>query len=172
LDTNNDSIIIEYNGIYNVQYSIQFANSSATEYNAHIFFRKNGQDILDSNAEITIPKKHGNLDGQLIIAANFIFELNAGDYIQMMWHADSTTVSLETIPAFTNPVMPVSPSAILTVVELTNGGPIGPAGDDGRGISSSTINDDGELILTYTDNTTQNVGVVVGNVAALDGGTF
>lgn len=172
LDTNNDSIRIEYNGIYNVQFSVQFANSSATEYHAHIFFRKNGQNIPDTNSEFTIPSKHGSHNGQLILAANFIFELNAGDYIQMMWHPDNTAVTLETIPADVSPAMPVSPSAILTVVELTNGGPIGPAGDDGRGISSSTINDDGELILTYTDNTTQNVGVVVGNVAALDGGTF
>ena len=46
----------------------------------------------------------------------------------------------------------------------TNGsnGTNGKDGEDGRGIASATINSNGELVLTYTDNTTDNLGVVVG----------
>lgn len=36
-------------------------------------------------------------------------------------------------------------------------------GADGRGITSSEINANGELVLTYSDGSTANVGVVVGN---------
>ena len=35
-------------------------------------------------------------------------------------------------------------------------------GNDGRGITKAEINAKGELIITYTDNTTANVGKVVG----------
>ena len=38
----------------------------------------------------------------------------------------------------------------------------GQDGEDGRGIESMTINDKGELVVTYTDGTTANLGVVVG----------
>lgn len=41
-------------------------------------------------------------------------------------------------------------------------GASGTNGKDGRGIASATINSNGELVLTYTDNTTENLGVVVG----------
>ena len=35
-------------------------------------------------------------------------------------------------------------------------------GDSGRGISNIEINDDGEMVITFTDNTITNVGSVVG----------
>lgn len=41
-------------------------------------------------------------------------------------------------------------------------GPLGRAGDDGKGIADATINEDGDLILSFTDETNKNVGLVVG----------
>ena len=41
-------------------------------------------------------------------------------------------------------------------------GPQGPSGDDGRGIESTTVNASGDLVITYDDGTTANVGHVVG----------
>ena len=35
-------------------------------------------------------------------------------------------------------------------------------GDSGRGVSNIEINDDGEMVITFTDNTITNVGSVVG----------
>ena len=43
-------------------------------------------------------------------------------------------------------------------VIINNGGGSG----DGVGIANSEINDNGELVLTYTDGTVKNVGKVVG----------
>lgn len=43
------------------------------------------------------------------------------------------------------------------------GGGTGAPGADGRGISSAKVNSSGELVLTYTDGTTSNVGKVVGS---------
>lgn len=39
----------------------------------------------------------------------------------------------------------------------------GGGGEAGRGISNTEINEDGELVITYNDGTSQNVGKVVGS---------
>lgn len=41
-------------------------------------------------------------------------------------------------------------------------GPQGPAGEDGRSVTNTEINQDGELVITFSDNTESNLGVVVG----------
>jgi hypothetical protein len=38
--------------------------------------------------------------------------------MEIAWHATSTDVSVETLPAGTSPVYPVSPSVIVTVVQV------------------------------------------------------
>lgn len=50
---------------------------------------------------------------------------------------------------------------IIAISELT--GEDGEDGTDGRGISSASINADGELVLVYTDGTSANLGIVVGS---------
>ena len=50
-------------------------------------------------------------------------------------------------------------SATSSTAQLTTG-------KEGRGITSAAINDAGDLILTYSDNTTQDVGLVRATVAA------
>src|ERR1700761_914221 len=42
-------------------------------------------------------------------------------------------------------------------------GPIGPAGPAGRGITGTATNSDGHLIVTYSDGTTTDAGLVVGS---------
>lgn len=51
--------------------------------------------------------------------------------------------------------------------EFTDGGEIkGPKGEDGISISNAAINTLGELVITYSNNTTENLGVVVGRDGA------
>lgn len=47
-------------------------------------------------------------------------------------------------------------------------GPQGTPGAAGRGVQSSTVNGNGELVVTYTDNETVNLGIVKGQ----DGAAF
>lgn len=47
------------------------------------------------------------------------------------------------------------------VVDLTSGGG-GGTGPAGRGVEDATVNEDGDLIITYTDDTLHNAGHVVG----------
>lgn len=111
----NSQITVRTGGIYNIQFSIQFANGNVAIQDVDIWFRKNGTDVAGSNSKFSVPNSHGGTDGHLIAALNFYLQLAAGDYVQIMWATTSTDVSLEQIPAQTTPTRPSTPSAIVTV---------------------------------------------------------
>jgi hypothetical protein len=111
----NSQITVESPGIYNFQFSIQFKNSDSQIHDADVWFRKNGTDIANSNSQFSIPNKHGSVDGHLIAALNFYVELVANDYVQLMWSATNTLITIEHIPTQSSPTRPATPSVILTV---------------------------------------------------------
>jgi len=111
----NSQITVRTGGVYNIQFSIQFANGNVAIQDVDIWFRKNGTDVAGSNSKFSVPNSHGGTDGHLIAALNFYIQLAAGDYVQIMWATTSTDVSLEQIPAQTTPTRPSTPSAIVTI---------------------------------------------------------
>lgn len=139
-------------GIYNVQFSIQFANTDTQIQDVDIWFRKNGTDIANSNSRFSIPNSHGGVDGHLIAAMNFWVELAANDYTEIMWRTTSTQVSIQQIPAQTSPTRPATPSAIVTVSFQSSNG-TNAAGDYSVYVSSQTK---GEATLTHFANSTAN----------------
>lgn len=139
-------------GIYNVQFSIQFANTDTQIQDVDIWFRKNGTDIANSNSRFSIPNSHGGVDGHLIAAMNFWVELGANDYTEIMWRTSSTAVSIQQIPAQTSPTRPATPSAIVTVSFQSSNG-TNAAGDYSVYVSSQTK---GQATLTHFANSTAN----------------
>ena len=118
---NSSQITFPYAGVYNIQFSIQFINTDNNTNNAaevNVWFRQNGSDIAESNSQFTIVNKHGSHDGAMIAALNFIAVVNASDYIQLMWQTENTNISIQTLPAGTTPVTPVTPSVILTATQV------------------------------------------------------
>lgn len=111
----NSQITVRTGGVYNIQFSIQFANGNVAIQDVDIWFRKNGTDVAGSNSKFSVPNSHGGTDGHLIAALNFYIQLAAGDYVQIMWATTSTDVSIEQIPTQTTPTRPATPSAIVTV---------------------------------------------------------
>lgn len=108
-------------GVYNFQFSAQFSNSSNNDpQDVAVWLRKNDgsstNDIVDSNSFITVPGAKGGDPGQIIAAWNFFLQLSAGDFVQLLWHAErANIITLETINAGTNPTHPRTPSLIATV---------------------------------------------------------
>ncbi len=51
----------------------------------------------------------------LIAAMNYFIELQANDYIQIMWRVSDVGVSIEQYPTSSSPTRPSIPSAIVTV---------------------------------------------------------
>lgn len=146
--SNNSRINVSNTGIYNLQYSAQFTNTSSLEQDISIWFRKNGTDIPKSNGEYMIGARHGSLvDGRLITALNFFIDMNAGDYVEIMWCTNSTTVSLQDIAAQTSPTRPASPSIIVTMQYVA------PSASTNIYVSSQG---QGTATLTHFANTTAN----------------
>jgi len=110
----NSQITFETAGIYNIQFSIQFANDDTQIQDVDVWFRKNGTDIANSNSKFSVPNSHGGTDGHLIAALNFYVDVVANDYIQIMWATTSTLVVIEHLAAQTTPTRPATPSVIVT----------------------------------------------------------
>ena len=113
-------IVVEADGVYNVQFSVQFVNTSASIHDTDIWFRKNGTDIPNSNSQFSVPNSHGGIDGHIIGALNFFVELAVGDYIEIMWATTSSTTTIQAIAAQTGPVRPATPSVIVTVARVSD----------------------------------------------------
>ena len=120
--SNDSRLNVKSYGIYNVQFSIQFANTDTQIHDVDIWFRKSGTDIAASNSRFSIPNSHGGTDGNLIASLNFWVEMNANDYVEIMWHTTSTNVRIEQLPTQTTPTRPATPSAIVTVNYVSSNG--------------------------------------------------
>jgi len=106
---------VETAGTYNVQFSVQFVNTSASIHDTDIWMRKNGTDVPDSNSQFSIPNRHGAIDGHLIAALNLFVDLAANDYVELMWATTDTSTTIQYIGPKTSPVRPATPSAIVTI---------------------------------------------------------
>lgn len=148
--TNSSRLTVKSYGIYNIQFSIQFANTDTQIQDVDIWFRRNGTDIANSNSRFSIPNSHGGTDGHLIAAMNFWVELSTNDYAEIMWRTTNTTVSIQQIPAQTSPTRPATPSAIVTVNFASSNG-TNAAGDYSVYVSAQTK---GEATLTHFANST------------------
>lgn len=118
-------VMVDQNGIYNVQFSAQFVNTTNDVQEIDIWFRKNDVDIADSNRQFGVKaRKSTGTASRLIAATDFDLQLNKDDYFEMMWRVSDSGVSLEHFPAVTasgtTPAIPATASIILTVTFISN----------------------------------------------------
>jgi hypothetical protein len=118
-------ITVEQPGIYNLQFSAQFINTTNDVQEIDIWFRVNGTDVTGSNSQFGIKaRKSTGSASRLIAALNFFLELQATDYVEIMWRVSDSGVSLEHFPAVTasgsTPAIPATPSIIATITFVSN----------------------------------------------------
>lgn len=112
----NGSIQVTYPGIYNYQFSAQLVNIDTKDWNVDIWVRVDGTNSLDSAGEITVPSKHGQGNGAVIAAWNFLVAAQANSVIDLVWVTPSTDVVLAYEPSVSSPYSrPAIPSVISTV---------------------------------------------------------
>ena len=111
----NSRITVVNSGVYNLQWSGQFENVDTQLHDASVWIRVNGADVVGSNSITSVPNKHGGVNGHTIAAWNYFVQLNAGDYLQLMWSTDDTQVSLQYYAAGTSPTRPTTASVIATL---------------------------------------------------------
>jgi len=120
--SNNSRMNVRNAGVYNVQFSVQLENTDNAQHDVDVWFRKNGTNVAASNSKFTIPaRKSASIFGHAIAALNFYIELAANDYVEIMWRTESTNVSIEQLPADTNPTRPATPSVIATMQAISGG---------------------------------------------------
>lgn len=102
---------VQYSGTYNLQFSVQLDKSSGAGEHIYIWFRKNGVDIPYSASEVAI---QGTL-AESIPSWNYIFDLNAGDYVNVMYSVTNASVYLKAVAPNT---IPGIPSVIITMWKL------------------------------------------------------
>jgi len=111
----NSRITVVNSGIYNLQWSGQFENTDTQLHDANVWIRVNGTNVIGSNGLVSVPNKHGGINGHNIAAWNYFVKLNAGDYVELYWATDNAGVSLQTYIAGTSPVYPTTASVIATL---------------------------------------------------------
>ncbi len=102
-------ITVTYSGVYNFQFNAMLRSTNASSKIAYIWIRRSGTDIGYSAREYLISGSGGVLE----INWNFNIDMQAGQYIQIMWAGDDTNMTLDAI-APTSP-HPGVPSAVIAV---------------------------------------------------------
>ena len=119
IGTPTSRVVITNAGIYNLQFSLQLANTSAQIDDVTVWLRKNGADVSDSAGLVGVPNKHGAINGHIIVGWNYILSAAASDYFELYWTTDSGASSIDTYPASAvAPIHPASPAVILTVQQV------------------------------------------------------
>jgi hypothetical protein len=108
-------IYVDTSGIYNYDMSFQLDKTSGGVGDFFIWFRLNGVDVTDSASYIRI---QGN-NAEIFSSLNYFFDLNAGDYVEIMFSVSDLSVELAAFAAAA-PV-PAIPSIILTVANNIEG---------------------------------------------------
>ena len=119
--SNTSRLNVSQGGVYNVQFSVQFKNTTNDTQDVEVWFRKNGTDIAKSGSRFGLaPRKSAGDPSHTIAALNYFVDLEQNDYLQLMWRPSDVGVSIEQYPAGTSPTRPATPSVIATVSFVSN----------------------------------------------------
>jgi hypothetical protein len=112
--SNPTRVTLANTGVYNIQFSLQMEKTGGSgNMIADIWIRKNGVDIPSTTGKIVLT---GSANASPVIAAwNYVLDLVAGDYVQLMWSTSNTNV--EIVAAGPTAPHPAIPSSILTVTQ-------------------------------------------------------
>lgn len=109
-------IVPDEPGIYNVMFSAQLANSGGSSQVVDFWLRKGvasspsaGTDIPDTNGRVQLQSNNSHV----MAAWNYFIKIEAGEYVQLVWTATSTNVSLLGEVIGVN--HPATPSVIITI---------------------------------------------------------
>jgi len=106
-------IIVNDAGGYNFQFSLQATTTSAASHYMYVWARKNGTDVPDSATRVEFK----GAGGDQVLAWNFLLEMAANDYFELMWSVTDTAISITSLATIAP--APAIPSVIFTVCEVS-----------------------------------------------------
>ena len=114
IGTPTSRIYVDRVGTYNFQFSAQLNKASAASKHVFIWYRVNGVNAAHSAGKVTL----SGSDAAVVAAWNYVVDLNAGDYFEMVWSTDDTACQILAVGAVAP--APAIPSIILTVTDNIN----------------------------------------------------
>lgn len=114
--TNLSRITFLQSGYYRISASINLANSAGASQTVDMWLRKNGStsaaNLQDTNRKSQLQSN----SNYVLVSFDYILYCNANDYIQLMWAATSTNVTMAVEAA--NSVHPATPSVSVTINQI------------------------------------------------------
>jgi len=111
--TPTSKVYVDRSANYNIQFSLQLYSTSSSAQVVSIWLRVNNVDVPYSATNLTVS------GGNAVAGWNFVINLTAGDYFELVWSADSTKLSIQSSAA--SAPRPAIPGVILTVTSLVGG---------------------------------------------------
>ena len=105
-------IVFDEAGEYMISFSAQISSTSASTVNFWFWPRVNGSDVTGSTMKNAL---HQN-GATLVVSRSSIFDLNAGDYLEVMWVVDSTNGFLDATAA--TAFAPAAPASTIAITRL------------------------------------------------------
>lgn len=111
-----NKMTVAQDGVYNVQFSLQFENTTTQITEVTVWLRKNGTDVPGTASEWAVTGSHGAINGYMLGACNFFVTMAANDYLELVIAADATGLNIEAYAASSSPfVRPSIPSSVVTL---------------------------------------------------------
>jgi hypothetical protein len=108
-------IVVDTEGIYNFQVSMQFDSTGGSNHDVWVWFRKNGTNIPNSAMYLNIQ----NNQSEVLQAFNLLVSMKALDYLEVMWEVGNLNAQMAAFAA--SGVHPAIPSIILTATNNVQG---------------------------------------------------
>ena len=105
-------IIVAQAGLYNIAGSVQITSTNASQKAIWVWLRKNGTTNFPNSARVASTTLN---NGYVVVTLNEVYSLLAGDFIEVMYAADSTNISIATVAA--TAFAPAAPAVILAVTQ-------------------------------------------------------
>jgi hypothetical protein len=106
-------ITVARTGTYNIRFSAQLTKTDSGNDIMDIWLRRNGVDVPISNSEITITASL-----RQVATSNFIIDLTAGDYVEIMYSSADIATRILAIAPQTSPTRPAGPSVTLAITQV------------------------------------------------------
>ena len=112
IGTTTSEIYVAQAGLYNIACSVQITSNNAAQKSIWVWLRLNGTTDFPNSARIASITLNA---GYVVVTLNEVASLLAGDFIEVMYAANNTNVSIATVAA--TAFAPAAPAVVLAVTQ-------------------------------------------------------
>lgn len=112
IGTTTSQVFVAQAGLYNIACSVQITSNNAAQKSVWVWLRLNGTTDFPNSARVASITLN---NGYLVVSLNEVASLLAGDFIEVMYAANSTNVSIATVAA--TAFAPAAPAVVLAVTQ-------------------------------------------------------